>query len=112
MNHLQKTIEEGREKFDEEFENTYYGKDDDGVPNYPPTGFKDDVKSFLISHETALQIAMLKDMIEKWEGMMKTREDTYECPKCEEDLRYMFNSCLSTLITEAREEIIRLKARK
>ena len=34
------------QQFDEEFKGIYYGKDEFGVPNYPPETFIEDVKQF------------------------------------------------------------------
>ncbi len=36
-------------EFDDKFKGIYYGKDENGEPNYPPLGFVEDVKQFIES---------------------------------------------------------------
>ena|SRR3990167_2468086 len=51
---LKQHLEEINKKFDEEFEGIYYGRDNDGCPNYPPDGFKEDTKFFIRVEATKL----------------------------------------------------------
>lgn len=54
------------ERFKDEFDGIYYGKDE-GAPIYPPEGFVDDIKSFI---ETELAKAR-EDCNKKWAELMK-----------------------------------------
>ena len=55
-------IETILKKFDENFEGTYYGRDESGVPNYPPEGFKEDIKFFIFFHLTELLQSLIVEI--------------------------------------------------
>jgi len=50
------TISNIEKKFDEKFEGIYYGKDINGLPNYPPESFKDDILKMILGSSTVSRL--------------------------------------------------------
>ena len=63
----QQILDQAREEFEKKFDGIYYGKDFDGLPNYPPEGFREDVFNW---HTSTLQ-AFIETEIERLGGMKK-----------------------------------------
>jgi len=91
-------IELELERFEEKFENIYYGKDFDGIPNYPPEGFKDDVKKFLKDSLTRLVNRMKECMPEEKTIDKKFSTDEQRYPQG-------FNSCRKQILENYEKRI-------